>query len=155
PEGAPVLAIFARSSCATARRRILHLPSKWISLQSSDRLCQRLIPQGGSCPMSFGKNSWRLVLALAIATTSFALPRQAEQSAKQDTKTAAQETKDAAKHTGRAVKTTTKKTGHRVKKTTQSAGHQVKKTTKRATHKVASKTRQGAQKVEGKTQTNQ
>jgi hypothetical protein len=43
--------------------------------------------------MSFGKNFSRLVLALAIASASFAFARQADQSAKQDTKTAAQETK--------------------------------------------------------------
>jgi hypothetical protein len=77
-----------------------------------------------------------IALFVAITGTSFALPPQSDQGAKQDMKDAGNSTKDAAKDTGRATKKTAKKTGHAVKK---------------ATNKTAQKTKEGSQKVEDKT----
>jgi hypothetical protein len=64
-----------------------------------------------------------VVLSIAMAGTSFALPKQADQSAKQDMKDAGHSTKEAAKDTAHATKKTAKKTGHEVKKTTKKATH--------------------------------
>jgi uncharacterized protein (UPF0333 family) len=63
------------------------------------------------------------VLFVAITGTSFAIPSQADQGAKQDMKNAGRSTKEAAKDVARATKKTAKRTSHKVKKTTKKAAH--------------------------------
>jgi hypothetical protein len=82
-------------------------------------------------------------LSIAMASASFAMPAQDDQSAKQDMKDAGHDAKNAAKDTGHATKKTAKKTGHAVKHTS-----------KKVAHKTAEKTDEGARKVEDKTDPN-